>query len=112
RNGRTPRRPLDDVEERPTALRRGRDVQEDQLVRALTRVALGELRWIAFVDEIDEVRALDDAAVRDVEAGDHPVAEHQRPAAATKTGSRSIEEPSEPTKFASSRSPSRPLCSG
>ena len=56
---------------------RGGDVEEDELVGALGRVALGELGRIALVDEVDEAGALDHAAVRDVEARDHPPTEHQ-----------------------------------
>ena len=77
RDERPPGRPLDDVEERAATLGRGGDVEEDELVGALGRVALGELGRIALVDEVDEARALDDAAVGDVEAGDDPAAQHQ-----------------------------------
>ena len=77
RDERPPRRPLDDVEERAAALGRGGDVEEDELVGALGRVALGELGRIALVDEVDEAGALDDPAVGDVEARDDPAAEHQ-----------------------------------
>ena len=54
-----------------------RDVEEDELVGAFGRVALGELGRVALVDEVDEAGALDDAAVGDVEARDHAAAEHQ-----------------------------------
>ena len=49
-------------------VRRG-DVQEDQLVRALGVVALGQLDRVARVADVDEVRALDDPALIDVQAG-------------------------------------------
>ena len=77
RDERPARRPLDDVEQRAAPLGRGRDVEEDELVGALGRVALGQLGRIALVDEVDEAGALDDAAVGDVEAGDDAAAEHQ-----------------------------------
>ena len=77
RDERPTRGPLDDVEERATALGRGRDVEEDELIGAFGRVALGELGGIALIDEVDEAGALHDAAVGDVEARDHPAAEHQ-----------------------------------
>ena len=48
-------------------------------------VALGELGRVALVDEVHEPGALDDPAVRDVEAGDDPAPEHQ---AALPAGSR------------------------
>ena len=40
-------RPLDDLEQRPAALGRGGDVEEDDLVGALAPVALGELGRVA-----------------------------------------------------------------
>ena len=64
RDERPPGGPLDDVEQRPAALGRGGDVEEDELVGALGGVALGELGRIALVDEVDEAGALDDPAVR------------------------------------------------
>ena len=63
-----------------------RDVEEDQLVGALARVALGELGRIALVDEVDEAGALHDAAVGDVEAGDDPAAQHQAPPGRDRAG--------------------------
>ena len=50
--------------------RRG-DVEEDELVRALGVVARGQLDRIAGVAQVDEVDALHDAALVDVEARDH-----------------------------------------
>ena len=49
---------------------RGGDVEEDELVGALGVVARGELDRVAGVAEVDEVDALDHAAVVHVEAGD------------------------------------------
>ena len=77
RDERAARRPLDDVEERAAPLGRRRDVEEDELVGALVRVAFGELGRVALVDEVDEARALDDPAVGDVEARDDAPPEHQ-----------------------------------
>src|SRR5262249_10959436 len=115
---RPPRGPLDDVEQGAAALRRGCDVEEDQLVRALGGIALRERRRIALVDEVDEPGALHDAAVRDVEAWDHAVAEHQpAPAAARDSARAGIGAGQRPlrassTAFARSRRPSAPLRSG
>ena len=60
-------------------VRRGGDVEEDQLVGALGVVAGGQLHRVPGVDEVDEPDALDHPAGVDVEAGDHP----DRPHAAT-----------------------------
>ena len=108
RDERPARRPLDDVEQRAAPFRRGGDVEEHELVGALARVALGELGRIALVDEVDEARALHDAAIGDVEAGDDPAAEHQD---ATPAGARPPARTSD-TKFARRRRPSSPLRSG
>ena len=55
---------------------RGGDVEEHELVGALGVVALGELDRVARVAQIDEVRALDDAAGVDVEAGNDALEMH------------------------------------
>ena len=52
------------------------DVEEAELVGAGAVIGLGRLDRIAGIDEIDEVHALDDAAVLHVEAGDHAGFEH------------------------------------
>ena len=112
--------PLDDLEERRPTLGCRRDVEVDELVGAFRRVATGEGRWIALVDEIDEAGPLDDAAVRHVETGDDPAAEHQPvtgPAAALVTGDVATERESRnaaamATTLARSRRPSGPLRSG
>ena len=64
---------------RPSGARR--DVEEHELVGPLVRVARGQLGRIALVRQVDEAGALDDPAVRDVEARDHPPTEHQSPPA-------------------------------
>jgi hypothetical protein len=46
------------------------DVEETQFVRAGTVICDGALDRVAGVAQIDEVDALDDAAVLDVETGD------------------------------------------
>src|SRR5450759_3623697 len=68
---------LHDVEERAPALWRGGDVEEDNLVSALAGVAFGKVRRVSLVDQIDEVGALHDAPVGDVQAGDHAATQHQ-----------------------------------
>lgn len=46
------------------------DVEEAELVRTCFIVCLCGFHWIASIDQIDEVHALDDATVLDVEAWD------------------------------------------
>ena len=57
------------VDDRVALLVRGGDVEEHELVGALGLVALGELHGVAGVADVDEVRALHDAALVHVEAG-------------------------------------------
>ena len=63
-------RAVDDVDHRVAAVARRRDVEEHQLVGALGVVAGGQLDRVAGVAQVDEVGALDDPAVGDVEARD------------------------------------------
>ena len=70
------RRALDDGEDGVAVLVAGRDVEEAQLVGAGLIVGRGRLDGIAGVLEVDEVDALDDAPVLDVEAGDEADLEH------------------------------------
>ena len=63
------RRPPHHVQHRAAALGGGGDIQEDDLVGALVGVALGQLGRIAFVGQVHEVGAFDDAAVVHVQAG-------------------------------------------
>ena len=67
---------LDQLEDRPAALERRGDVEEDELVGAELRVARRELDRLAHLPQVDEVDALDDAAAGDVEAGDHTLLDH------------------------------------
>ena len=67
-----------EFEQRPAALQRRRDVEEDEFVGAEIRVARRELDRIAHVPEILEPHALDDPAVGDVEARDHALLDHRR----------------------------------
>src|SRR5574341_362912 len=77
-------RPPDDVQHDRAPLVRGRDVEEDQLVRVLLVVGDGCRHGIAGVRQVDEPDALDDAAVLDVEAGDDALGQHPaRPHAGT-----------------------------
>ena len=66
------RRAPDDVEEDAAVFVACGNVQEAQFVRARSVVSDGALDRIAGVAQIDEVDALDDAAVLDVETGDDP----------------------------------------
>ncbi len=65
-----------DVEDRAAVLVAGGDVEEAELVGARRVIGLGRLDRIAGVDEVDEIDALHDAAVLDVEAGDYAGFEH------------------------------------
>src|SRR6185369_9558015 len=98
-------RPLDDVQERPAAFRGGRDVEEDELVGALAGIPFRELRRVARIDEVQGPGALDDAAMGDVEAGNHASPQHQ---AAVPAAARAASA----TTFATSRSPFVPDRSG
>ena len=65
-----------ELDDRVAPLVRGGDVEEDELVGALGVVARGELDRVAGVADVDEVRALDDAAGVDVEARDDALQVH------------------------------------
>src|SRR5207302_4284662 len=69
-------RALDQLEQRPAPFERRRDVEEDELVRAQVGIARRELDRVAHVAKLLEADALHDAAVRDVEAGDHAALDH------------------------------------
>ena len=70
---------VDDVEQRAAVLVARGDVEEAELVGAGGVVGAGALDRIAGVAQVDEVDALDDAAVLDVEAGDDADLKHGRP---------------------------------
>ena len=57
-------------------VRRRRDVEEDELIGALAVVERRQLDRIARVADVDETRALHDAARVDVHAGDHALVVH------------------------------------
>ena len=67
---------FDQLEQRPAALERRGDVEEDELVGAELRVARRELDRVAHVAQVLEADALDDAAAGDVEARDHALLDH------------------------------------
>ena len=69
----------DDVEHRAAPLMAGGDVEEAQLVRPGGVIGARLLDRIAGVAQIDEVDALDHAAVGDVEAGDDADADGHAP---------------------------------
>ena len=60
---------LDHAVQQSARLNAGLDIQERDLVRTLLVVAAGHFDRIARVLQIDEIDSLDDAALRDVEAG-------------------------------------------
>ena len=87
------RRPLDEPERRPASLEGRGHVEEDELVGAELRVAVGELDRVADVAKPLEANAFHDAAARDVEARDHALLDHasafastRAPAAALRSG--------------------------
>ncbi len=65
----------DHVVEKAARLDAGADIQERDLVGALTVVATRDLDRIAGIAQIDEIDALDDAALGDVEAGNDALGE-------------------------------------
>ncbi len=81
-------RARDHVEQDRPRLVRGGDVEEAELVGSLGVVAPRHLDRIARIREVDEAHALDDAAVAHVEAGNDAAGEHQPPAAASASASR------------------------
>ena len=58
--------------------RRG-DVEEAQFVGARRVIGLGGFDRIAGIAQVDEIDALDDAAVLDIETGNEAGLQHQRP---------------------------------
>ena len=60
-----------DVDHRAAVVARGRDIEEDELIRPFLVVAGSELDGIARVAQSDKVRALDDAPVLDIKTRDN-----------------------------------------
>src|SRR5690606_418137 len=74
-------RRLDGSQHQRPAFVTGRDVEEGDLVGAFGVIAGGDFDRIAGVPEVEELDALDDATVVDVEAGDDPAGDaHEAPA--------------------------------
>ena len=69
-------RALDQLDDRVVAEDGRRDVEKDELVGAVLRVARGHLDRVADVAQLDEAHALDDAPLGDVEAGDQALLDH------------------------------------
>ncbi len=57
----------------------GRDVKEGDLIGALLIVAAGDLDRVAGIAQVNEIGAFDDAAGRDIKAGNDALGEHQAP---------------------------------
>src|SRR5207302_11502295 len=91
----------------PPSLRRGGDVEEDDLVGPLTVVARCQCDGIAGVTQVHESRALDHAPVAHVEARNDPLGEHRHPAVA-RTKERSADVPIAPPVPGWNRRPSKP----
>src|SRR5690606_14670276 len=72
------------VVHRAAVFMRGVDVEKAELVRPGSVIGIGRLDRIAGVDQVDEVHALDDAAVGHVEAGDDAGLEHGSPLGSTR----------------------------
>ena len=68
---------LDHFVEQRALLDARADVEERELVGALLVVAARDFDRIAGIAQVDEVHALDDAPVGDVEAGDDAFSQHQ-----------------------------------
>ena len=96
------------LDDRVALVARRGDVEEDELVGALGVVALGELDGIAGVADVDEVRALDDAAGVDVEAGDDALEVHSSRVAAVLN--RKLSLPIPPTWLAPTPTSPAPSC--
>src|SRR5688572_27621636 len=75
RNKNLARHGLDHVQQDLALLRARGDVEKGELVGALAVIARGDFDRIAGVAQADKVDALDHAARRDVEAGNHPLGE-------------------------------------
>ena len=58
------------IEQRLASFVRCSDVEQNDFVRALVRVARGKLGWIARINDVDKLDAFDDAAGVDIEARD------------------------------------------
>ena len=64
------------IEQGLAALVRRRNVEQNDFIGAFARVARSLRRWIARVDEVDKLHALDHAAGVHVEAGDDALGQH------------------------------------
>ena len=74
---------LDHVVEKPAIFDAGADVQERDLVSSLLVIAPRNFDRVAGITQVDEIHALDDASLGDVEARDDALGEaHQPPLAA------------------------------
>ena len=83
-----------ELDDRVALLVAGGDVEEHQLVGALGVVARGQLHGVARVAEADEVHALHDAPVVDVQARDHPDHGGRSPASDAPSASATVNRPS------------------
>ena len=73
------RRPAHCVEQRLTSFVRRGNVEQYDFVRAFAGMTRGLRGGIACIDEIDELHALHNAAVMDIEAGDDAFGHHSLP---------------------------------
>jgi hypothetical protein len=79
-------RARDDIEDRLAIVGGGSDVEEAELVGTRGIIGRRRLDRVAGIDEVDEIDALDDAAVLHVQAGDDAGFQHQmRSSAARKS---------------------------
>ena len=70
-------RPPDDVQHRRAVIRGSGDVEKYEFIRPLVIVREGAFDRIAGIAQLEEFRALDDAAAGHVQAGDHAFGEHR-----------------------------------
>ena len=70
---------LHHIEDDAAVLVAGGDVEKAELVRARRVIGLGDLDRIAGIAQVDEIDALDDAAVLHVEAGNEARLQHVTP---------------------------------
>ncbi len=101
------------IEHRRPALVSGSDVEKDDLVGALVGIAFGQFGRVAFVGQVQELSALDDAPVGDIQAGyDASGKHHATSAAGAPERAAPAAVATSPTKLARTWSPASEDFSG
>src|SRR5580700_560353 len=70
------RRARDDVEHRLPLVARGRDIEQDNFIRAIAGVSGGTFRRIAGIAQVNELHAFHDPASVHIETGDDALGQH------------------------------------